>query len=481
MSLEREGGRTLLINPPYTDYFDSDHFKLSRPDRNLSGVNLPLGIGYIASFLQERGIEVDGLDMEVTQSSLSEIADRVNREGIRFVGITSVSSIIDKAIRIGTYLKRNTDAYVVLGGVHATAEPQETASLESFDAVAVGEGELTMLDLVTGLPPEQVRGLLYRKSGDVKINPPQPIIEDLDSLPPPAINLFPFDQYRPSLHRDLDPSIDQPYYTVISSRGCPYSCRFCYSKGVFSYRVRDRSIGNVVDEIESFARERGRTKVMFYDDTFSYDRARTLEFCNEVGQRNLDIVWGCNTRVDRVTPEILAEMRKRGLKRVYVGVESGNDAILKQMMKGLTKDKVRKGLAIMADSGVEVSASYIIGVPGETRKTIEETIAFAIENNTDYAHFYTFTPDPGSPYYVDLKSRGIIKPYDWLSYGQMIRKGTEALGERIDWAELLEYTREAYKRYYSRPEYRRMRERKLKTPLEHYQMELLINEYSGNL
>lgn len=475
----RNSKEVLLINPPYTDYFSKEHFRPSRPSKETSTVSIPLGLAYIAGFLRENGVEVQCLDLELQPRSLTEIAKHVERKGVEVVGITATSPLIDKAIRIATYLKEKTRVKIVLGGTHGTAEPFETASLDCFDAVVVGEGEITIQEIVAGADFAGIKGLAFRdKKGRVVVNQRRPLIKDLDRLPFPALDLFPSELYRASLHRDLDPSLDQPYYTLISTRGCPYNCSFCYSKGVFLYRVRKRSINSVLDEIEGVCKKRGKVKIMFYDDTFTLNRKRITEFCQGVKDRRLQLVWGCNTRVDRVDRSMLVLMKKVGCKRVYVGVESGNDQILKRMCKRLTKDGIRQGIREIKESGLEISASYIIGAPGETRRTIQETIDLAIENNTDFAHFYAFTPDPGSPFYEELKQKGIIETFDWLDYDRMIRKGTQALGENIGWEEIISLTSEAYKRYYGRGGYREMRMSKLGSEAEEKQLKALIREYT---
>jgi radical SAM superfamily enzyme YgiQ (UPF0313 family) len=471
---------TLLINPPYTDYFESPHFAPSRPNKETSTVSVPLGLAYIASFLREQNVPVQCLDLEVEPKSLVEIAEKINAEGIQVVGLTATTPLIEKAIKIGRYLKENTKALLVLGGVHASAEPLETAELDVFDAVVVGEGELPMRDICMGIEPKDVPGVV----ANGKINPRYELIQNLDELVFPAFDLFPEDEYHASLHRDIAPDYEQPYYTAIGSRGCPYNCRFCYSKGVFLYRVRDRGMENILDEIEGVVNARKNeypdqpVKIMFYDDTFTLKRKRILEFCEGVKKRGLNIVWGCNTRVNHVDPEMLSVMKEAGCKRVYVGVENGNDEFLAKIDKKLTKEQIRRGVAMIKESGIEISASYVIGVPEETRASIQNTIEFAKELNTDYAHFYAFTPDPGSPFYVELKAKGIIQPHDWENYDVLVRKGTLALGENISWEEIVASTKRAYREYYSRKEWDEMRRKKIKTPGETKQHELLLQYYS---
>lgn len=471
---------TLFINPPYTDYFESPHFAPSRPSRETATVSVPLGLAYLAGYLREQGVSVECMDLEVEPRSLVDIAGIINEKKIQVVGITTTTPVVDKAIKIGRYLKRETSAMLVLGGVHASAEPIETSELDIFDAVVVGEGEYPMRDLsLLDMEPQDVPGVVAVD----QVNERYGLIKNLDDLPLPALDLFPAERYQGSLHRDLAPDYDQPYYTMIAGRGCPYNCRFCYSKGVFLYRVRDRSIQGVLDEIGSVAAERRDrypnqpVKLMFYDDTFTLKRSRILEFCEGVRSRGLNIIWGCNTRLDRVDPVMLAAMKEAGCKRVYVGIESGNEEILRGMMKGLTIQRVRNGVEMIKEVGIEISASYIIGVPQETHQTIGQTIAFSQQLNTDFAHFYAFTPDPGSPYYVELKARRIIEPHDWEDYSKLVRKATLALGEQITYEEVVTLTRQAYTDYYGRREWAEMRKPRLRSAGEEKQHELILKQY----
>lgn len=438
----------LLLNPPYSDFFKTDHFNPSRPHENSTKM-IPLGLAYLASYLRENSFKPLCIDLEVDRMKIKKLLKIIKTKSIRYVALTSTSHIIGKTIEIAREIKKNTDAITILGGAHASSEPVETASLGCFDIIVMGEGEETLLEIVQGKPLEKIRGIAYLKDGKIQLNKTREPIKNLDEIPYPAIDLFPYKEYKPSLHRNLNGTKnDEPYFAVISSRGCSFGCKFCSSHAVHGRQVRFRSVENMLGEIREISEKFKIKNIMFYDDTFTFNRKRTVKLCKGLNTDDIDISWGCNTRIDSVDAGTLGFMKSSGCKRVYVGIESGNNKILDIVNKGTNIDVIKKGIEKINNTGIEISASYIIGTPGDSRKTIKQTIEFACKNNTMFAHFYVFTPDPGSQFYNSLKAEGIIKPFDWMNYNEMIKKGTSLLGEKIEFKELIELTRNAYVAYY---------------------------------
>jgi anaerobic magnesium-protoporphyrin IX monomethyl ester cyclase len=477
-----EDDKILLINPPYSKYFNSEHFSPSRPGRKASTIMIPLGLAYIASYLRENSFEPLCIDLEVQKMSTKKLIKIIERKNINYVGITSTSPIIQNAIKIAKEIKLNTNAITILGGVHASAEPIETASLGWFDIVVVGEGEETILEILQGKKLNEINGIVYRNKNKIYVNKPRKPIENLEDIPSPAIDLFPYKSYKPSFHRVLELKYkNKPYFGVITSRGCPFGCNFCSSHIVHGNMVRFRSIKSVIEEVKLLTDKFKIKTLMFYDDTFTFNKQRTIEFCKKLVSEGIDVIWGCNTRVDTVNKEILYWMKKAGCKRVYLGVESGNDKILSLMNKNLTVEKIKRGIKTIKKSGIEISASYIIGAPGETRKTMKQTADFAIKNNTKFAHFYIFTLDPGSRFYNMCKKVGIINSFDWLNYKEMIKKSIFLLQEKISFIELLNFTKNLYAIYYSRKNYLKKQLNEIKNEKERkYYLSLIETYVSSN-
>lgn len=441
--------RVMLVNPPYSGYFLSDHFSVSRSDNNQHTKMMPLGLAYLASYLRENSFVPICVDLEVKKIGFEELANDIERSCIDYVAITSSTPLMNNAISLASYLKKNTAAKTIIGGPHASAEPLETVSLDCFDIAVVGEGEETLLEIVEGKRLDKIKGVAYSDNNKVRLNEKRAPPSDLDRLAFPAIDLFPYTEYKPSSHRVLPGERGKPYFAMISSRGCPSVCNFCSSGNIHGRNVRFRSPENVVQEMKYLVDSLGANSIMFYDDTFTLDKKRTVSICKKILSEELDVVWGCNTRLDTINAELLNCLKLAGCSRIYVGAESGNDSILRTSQKGISVAGIKSGISKIKDSGLETSASYIIGLPGDTKETIGQTIASAIVNGTDFAHFYVFTPDPGSTFYDELKRRDIIKQFDWLDYGEMIKKGTHLLGENIGFSELVELVEYAYYSYYA--------------------------------
>ncbi|MFA5406170.1 MAG: radical SAM protein [Candidatus Nanoarchaeia archaeon] len=430
----------LLINPPQKDFFEKKHFNISRQENQT--VSLPLGLAYIAASVRKAGYRVECLDLNVEEFTIEDVIKRINSKDIKFIGLTSTTPLMKNTIKIASEIKSKTNAKIILGGIHITSEPLETISLNCFDIGVLGEGEETIVKILANQRLEEVNGIVFKKGKKIILNPTKPTSTDLNDLPFPARDLFPLDKYKPSNHRKL--GAEDTYNVLIASRGCPFGCKFCASKKMFGKKVNFRSPSSVINEIKQVIDVTKSNKIMFYDDTMTANHKFITEFTSLIKKEKLDITWGSNTRLDTINNDLLNIMHKTGYKRAFVGVESGDDEILKSMNKCLTIRQISQGIEKLKAFGIEISASHIIGAPGETRDSIIKTINFAIKNKTNFAHFYVFTPDPGADYYELLKKKGVIKPMEWLDYDNMIRKGTYLLKEKIPFDELIDFTKLAY-------------------------------------
>ncbi|MBU0899018.1 MAG: B12-binding domain-containing radical SAM protein [Nanoarchaeota archaeon] len=419
----------LLISPP-NGIPATEHISISKNGKFTK--SLPLGLGYIASSLKDSGYDVEVVDFNAENLSYDDVYQFL--DGVRYVGATSITANVNNVLKIFENVK-NYDGSIktLIGGPHATSEPEETASMPYVDIVVVGEGEETAKQILDGKPLDRIEGISYKGNGGVVLNEGKGKIDDLNDLPFIDYSLFSFQAYRPSEHRNLGHGINEPYYATMISRGCPFECGFCSTT---HDEVRRKNPDKVFSEIEYNTRLLGTDKVMFYDDVFTLDRNYLEEVCRILDKLNL--TWGCNTRVDVVNREILEMMQDCGCKRVYIGAESGDDGILKSIDKKLTTDNILSFSELAKDIGLEFSASYILGLPGETRKTIQKTIDFSKRVDADFSQFYIFAPDPGSKINKQMKSNGIIEPFDWLDYKNMTRKITMCLGEEIEFTELVD-------------------------------------------
>ncbi|RLI78254.1 B12-binding domain-containing radical SAM protein [Archaeoglobales archaeon] len=413
--------------------------------KKLGIITPPLGLGYLASVLRANGFKVQIVDNLVERLSFDGLIKRIKNSQI--VGITSTTPTFNSALRYAKVIKgKLSNVFVILGGVHATFMPYEAMKHGYVDAVCVGEGEQTIVEVAErveeGKSLEGVRGLIYRDGLTVVENEKRGFIEDLDSLPFPAYDLMPLDKYT-VLGRKLE------QFPMITSRGCPFGCRYCSSSLFLGRKFRARSAKNVVDEMEWLNEKFGAKHIAFGDDTFTFNKKRVFEICDEIMRRGLDVEWSCSSRVDTINYELLKKMREAGCVAIYYGVESANQETLsKYYRKRIKLEKVKKALNLTKKAGITTICSFIIGAPFETKEDIKNTLKFAIKLNPDYAQFSILTPYPGTEIYEEAKSKNLILTENFEEYtaGKPILKNDYMTPKEI--SKLLKY---CYLRFYLRP------------------------------
>ena len=390
---------TLLIYPNFRLAHDKSVFRFP-----------PLGLGYIASYLRTNNVSVEIVDG--TFMSEKAAIQRVEESEASTVGIYSMYTMEESSYRIAEHATKK-GRLLVAGGPLPTIRPSEF--LQDFDVVVLGEGEQTMLEIVTAFKKgegfSEINGIAYKernglshdnlnedRNNRIILNPARPFIPNLDSIPLPARDLFENNQYI-AYYKN---AFGYAATSLVTSRGCPFNCDFC-SKPVFGETVRMRSYGNVVDEIED-ALSYGYNYIFFQDDCFTLDEQRVSRICEEVLKRGLDFRWSCLSRVDSIGTETLSKMKQAGCERIFFGIESGSDLVLKTMKKQFTADQARKAVELTASTGIETGAFFILGYPEETDETILDTIRFASSLPLDYLSFTLPYPIPGTGLYEKVKS-----------------------------------------------------------------------------
>jgi anaerobic magnesium-protoporphyrin IX monomethyl ester cyclase len=410
-----------------------------------------LGLAYLAAVSEQRGDEVRVLDMQVEDVPLAQVVDGF---APHVVGITATTVQIESAWQVARELKRLTDARVVLGGPHPTVLPGESAEKPDVDFVVRGEGEATWTELCDrlerGASLAGLSGVTYQDQGEVIHNPDRPVMPDVDSIPFPAYHLFKMQRYS-NLQPTLD-DVDGPSYPMLSSRGCPYRCNYCSQ--ILPRGWRARSPESVVSEWRWLVEELGAAEIGVLDDSFNIDRKRALEICDLIIDQGLNHVpWIMinGIRANLADEELLGRMREAGCIRTAFGVESGNQQILDTVIhKQLTLDQVRAAFKAAKAVGMETIGFFIIGLPGETKETMEDTIRFACELDPVVANFSMATPFPGTQMYDQVLERGRLLVHDWHEFAFFENKAQFETGEMP--AELVEREwREAYRRFYLRP------------------------------
>lgn len=272
---------------------------------------------------------------------------------------------------------------------------------KDLDLIIYGEPEETLKEILEGKKYSDILGIYYRDDLRVKFTGARPFIEDLDSLPFPARHLVDNSIYR-------RPDTGEVQGVIKVSRGCPFHCFFCLATPVSGAKVRKRSPQNIVDEIKECVELYKIKNFVFWSDIFNIDKEWVMDLCQHIIDSGLDITWSANTRADTADEEMAEMMYKAGCRLVSIGVESGSQEMLDHIGKKITLDDVRLTVRLFKKFGIKIYNYFVIGLPWETEETVEDTIDFAIELDSDFISFYTATPLPGTKFYDYAKEHNLI-------------------------------------------------------------------------
>lgn len=442
--------KVLLINPPFTNYGGLEGHGGKAP---------PINLGYLASYIRQKkgyyGLSI--LDAEVLGMTFEGIEDYIKKDAPDVVGITSSTPAYISALRIARLCKKiDSGIKVILGGIHPSAFPRQTAAEEGVDFVVRGEGEITFFELLDAIENKKgyaaIDGLVYKDSGGLRENNPRALIENLDSLPFPARDLMPHNLYSPPPTKRV--SVFKAT-SLTSARGCPYSCNFCSARVVWTRRYRARNPVNVVNEIDDAVSNLGIREFSVTDELFTVNRQRVFDFCEEILKRRLNIAWVCMSRAGHVDGQMLKLMKEAGCREISFGLESGDEELLSKIIhKKNTLAAARQSIKLVKKAGIKTHASYMIGNIGENEQTIRKTIAFAKELNTDIAAFFIATPLPGTELYEDALRLGYIrKGVNWGDFSPLSKGLPVMTLPNLDSDELMRWHRRAIRQYYIRPRY----------------------------
>ncbi|MDP3954871.1 MAG: radical SAM protein [bacterium] len=437
--------KILLIKPPNPksiDLFDSE------------GLSPPLGLAYLASTLQKFNHQVQILDADVEGLDTHGVIQKIKKINPDIVGLTAVTPNFCEAVKIARLARKlKKPPVIILGGPHVSAVPK-AVKIGCFNFAVLGEGEETLTELIEGIKAgktnlENIKGLAFLKKQKLIITPPRPYLKNLDSLPFPAWDLLP-----PATNYHPTPGMYQnsPMMTVMTSRGCPFKCTFC-DRSVFGNTYRARSPKNVVDEIEILL-QRGIREIKIYDDTFNLDPKRVIGICQEIKRRQLKFTWSCLCRVNFIEKEMLSFMKKAGCWQISLGIESGNNEVLKAVCKSETTEMIEKAVNLIHEAGIETRGFFILGLPCETEKSLEETIDFAKSLKLEMANFYHLIPFPGTEIYKKARKFGHFKKGG--STKEYLPHSNSALPfvpYGLTNAKMRQYFKKAYHDFYFRPSY----------------------------
>ncbi len=376
-----------------------DHTLLVFPRMRYPSGDPPLGVAYLASCLRQAGHSVSIFDATFHRRPLERLADELLRLRPGLVAISALTSMVQDVAAVAELVSHVCpDAVVVVGGPHATVEPESTARLPGVDAVHVGEAEISLPALVAnGLQYRGLQGYSYCECRDFIDGGSAPAVRDLDEIPYPAWDLLPMDKYLAHWYQLDAVAFDLRGTSIIASRGCPFNCAYCQPtlRTIFGNKIRRRSPDNIVGELSELKGRFGIEGVMWLDDTFLVDRKWMAELCRAMVEAGLGLLWGCNIRADLVDRESLLMMKEAGLRVAHIGIESATQRILDDIyMKGITVQQAEEAVHLARDVGLSVRGYFMLGAPTETEQEAWVTVDLANRLPLDDASFSITTPLP---------------------------------------------------------------------------------------
>ena len=404
--------------------------------RRRAGVLPHLGLGYMHTALTRRGHQVQTVDAQAMDLDSDGLLEALRGFAPQLVGVTSTTPSLPGALE-ACRIAKELGCTTILGGPHTEVMAAENLFHDCIDYVGVGEGASIMPDLVDALEsggdPRDIKGLVGRGFH----NPPAEMLS-LEEIGWPDRSAVPVERYHSIMaHR--------PFTTMISSRGCPFQCSFCFKQAV-DKKSMFRSAPDVVGEMELLVRQFGVREIMFYDDVFTMKKPRVYEICELIRERGLKVRWEAPTRVDLVDEKLLRAMASAGCVRLRFGIESGDEQILDLMRKESDTGVIEEAVRTAKRVGIQTFGYFIVGWLGETREQFRRTVDLATGMPLDYASFYTATPLPGTALHREAVAAGKTAPDYWLRFVQ--GEATDRIGFLVPEAE--QRSREAYRDFYYR-------------------------------
>jgi radical SAM superfamily enzyme YgiQ (UPF0313 family) len=437
--------KAFFCTPHLTDVDRYGKFK------NVGSFLPPLGICYLGAVLEKHGHLVRIIDGQLAENTHEHILQEIGSFIPDFIGISSVILSERQSYELADKIKlRFPDSFIIIGGPHVTTIMQDVMKNRAIDLAVYGEGEKTILDVMEYLTARKkltdIPGIMWRKDDKVQINPPRPFIADLDEIPFPARHLLQnLERYSTHIlaHRR------EPMTSMITSRGCPGKCVFC--NRIFGQDYRFFSAKYVLGEIDQLMNLNGRhiREIEFEDDTFTVDQERIVQICNGLIERKYDLIWSCATRVNTISLELMKLMKKAGCWMIQIGVETGDEQVMKAIKKGISLARVKQVVDWANEAGMEVKGFFMLGHHVDTVETIEKTISFACSLKIHTANFAIVNPYPGTELFKLAREYGTFS-YNTDNYSAhhgkplFVPKGLTA-------QQLIDFKKRAYKSFYLHP------------------------------
>lgn len=404
----------------------------------------PLDLMYLASIARQKGFEPTIKDYSLAKASLEDFKKDLNEIKPRYLVVNVATPTLESDLETLLEAKEllGESVVTVAKGAHFSFLPLEVMQTHDFIDIALcGECELTFGEILEGKPLREIEGICYRQDYEIIQTRRRPFNENLDALPYPARDLIDNSLY-------IRPDNNKKQAVIKVSRGCPYHCFFCLATPLNGRIVRYRSAENILGEIKECVEKYGINNFIFWSDIFNLDKNKTRELCQKIIDSGLKITFSTNTRADSADVQTIKLMKKAGCRLVSMGIESGSQYMLDKMGKNITLNQVENTVKAFKKAGIQIYAYYVIGLPWETKDTINETLGFAKKLNCDYASFYTAAALVGTTFYeyVENNCLGVLN-YSHPYYYPSVRTHSLTADE------VFMYHKKLVREYYLRPRY----------------------------
>jgi anaerobic magnesium-protoporphyrin IX monomethyl ester cyclase len=388
--------------------------KNKQGEKTTDSSHYPLGLAYLHSYLENEGHEVQTLFLNNHdyQYCFAKVKNALADFQPDIIGFQILTANRTSSFNLIEYAKENyPETQIIIGGIHTTIMHEQIIQKFPYVIAILGEGEITVSQLILELSKpdpdlNQIDGIVFMHHGEIVKTNPRQLIKNLDELPFPKHELF-FDKKRTS-------------GGIITSRGCPFKCSFCCLDVQSQRIIRKRSVANIIAEIEMMIKRFPQmTKIWIHDDSFFIDNDRVIDFCDEIIKRQIKIDFTCSARVKPISQKMVDKLEAANFKKILLGLESGDEGILKNCHKGINQSDVIKAFKMFAQTNMDVTAFLIIGLPGETKTTVRETANFVKKlQRIKYIYYENcslLTIYPGTEVYEIAKAGGVIDDNFWLT------------------------------------------------------------------
>lgn len=434
----------LLINPSYIKKGN-----LFRININSSFERCPpLGLGYLASNCIHHNFNVELIDLDIEHLTSHDLSRKISILRPKLIGISCLSPLVSIVIKLTRFLKEKFNIPIVLGGPHTNIDPESLLNENSIDFLIRGEGEIPIVELLNYIIKKEgelknIKNLSFKRDDKIIHNPLRELKSNLDEYPFPNRSLFKTDLYFNPFTRG------KRFFTLITSRGCPFRCIFC---NPIYRKSRKRSVKNVIEEIKKEVKYNKIHNFEIFDETFNFPPDWVIKFCNEIIKSKLKISFRIRCRPDLiVSEEMTQKLKDAGCYIISLGIESANDKTLEFLKKIYNSAQIKKAIELIKNAKIKIHGFFILGTPTETKREMLNTINFAIGSKIDFAIFALLTPFPGTELYEMANKRGWWDDKNKLDYSDLFGQINPILKHpELSNKELIKLHRKAYIKFYLR-------------------------------